>query len=90
MVTKLQTLIKRKHIEIDNVYLDEVLPALLAIQRSSTKEGTPTYTAQRNNDVGHADVAWALLHAVHHAEFETLISAAEDGGIGNESLIAFF
>jgi uncharacterized protein YjcR len=90
MVIKLQTLLKRKHIEIDNVYLDEVLPALLAIQRSSTKEGTPTYTAQRNNDVGHADVAWALLHAVHHAEFETLISAAEDGGVGNESLIAFF
>lgn len=89
MVTKAQTLLKRKLIEIDNVYLDDVLPAMLAIQRSSTKEGTPTYTARRSDETGHADVAWALLHAIHHAEFETLIDT-EASSSGGESLMEFF
>ncbi len=91
MVVKAQSLLKRKLLEIDNVYLDEVLPAMLAIQRNSTRGGSEmTYTARRSEETGHADVAWALLHAIDHAEFETLFSAAEDGTADGESLLAFF
>jgi hypothetical protein len=75
-------------LQIDNVYLDEVLPAMLAIQRGSTREGMPTYTARRNDDIGHADVAWALLHALHRAEFETLIDTQADGA--GESMMEIF
>ena len=39
------------------------------------------------DETGHADVAWALLHAVHHADFETLIDTEASGG---ESLMEFF
>jgi hypothetical protein len=88
MVTKAQVLLKRGLLQIDNVYLDEVLPAMLAIQRGSTREGMPTYTARRNDDIGHADVAWALLHALHRAEFETLIDTQADGA--GESMMEIF
>lgn len=87
MVVKVQTLLRRGLIEIDNVYLDDVLPAMLAIQRSSTRSGEAmTYTAKRGEDIGHADVAWALHHAASHAEFETMLEtpdeAEEDDGLG--------
>ena len=87
MVVKLQALLRRDLLEIDNVYLDEVLPAMLAIQRTSTRSGEAmTYTAKRGEDIGHADVAWALHHAASHAEFETMLESAEeseeDDGLG--------
>lgn len=48
MVIKLQSLLKRNFIEFDNVYLDELLPSLLAIQRSTTSSGMATYSAKRS------------------------------------------
>lgn len=89
MIIKLQTLLKRGLIEIDNVFLDDVLPALLAIQRSGTKGGLPTYSAKRSADTGHADVAWALLHALQNAEFETLIELETETSSDEESLLFF-
>ncbi len=89
MVMKTKSLLKRDLLEIDNVYLDEIMPAMLAIQRNSTGKGTMTYTARRSEDTGHADVAWALLHALDNADFETLISAAEHGA-ENEALMEIF
>ncbi len=91
MVIKAQSLLKRKLLEIDNVYMDDVLPAMLAIQRGSTAGGSAmTYTARRSEDTGHADVAWALLHALDNAEFETLFSSAEDGMSSGESMMEIF
>lgn len=83
----MQTLLRRGLVQIDNVYMDDVLPAMLAIQRSSTRSGEAmTYTAKRGEDTGHADVAWGLFHAINHAEFETLIDTtsdpSEDDGLG--------
>ena len=49
-----------------------------------------TYTARRSEDTGHADVAWALLHALDNAEFETLFSSAEDGMSSGESMMEIF
>lgn len=89
MIIKLQTLLKRGLIEIDNVFLDDVLPALLAIQRSGTNGGLPTYSAKRSADTGHADVAWALLHALQNAEFETLIELETETSSVEESLLFF-
>lgn len=89
MIIKLQTLLKRGLLEIDNVFLDDVLPALLAIERSSTRGGLPTYTAKRSADTGHADVAWALLHALQNADFETLIETETENSDAEESLLFF-
>lgn len=87
MVVKVQALLRRDLLEIDNVYLDDVLPAMIAIQRSSTRSGEAmTYTAKRGDDIGHADVAWALHHAASHAEFENMLESPdeseEDDGLG--------
>jgi uncharacterized protein YjcR len=82
MIAKALTLLKRGLLEIDNVYLDDVLPAMLSLQRSSTSAGTPTYTARRSDETGHADVAWALLHAINHAEFDSLLDEEQDESLG--------
>ncbi len=58
---------------------DDILPAMLAIQRVSTQGGEAmTYRAKRNAEIGHADVTWATLHAIEPAEFDDLISANEE------------
>lgn len=88
MVVKMLTLLKRKLIEVDDVYLDEILPSMLAIQRGSTKHGgAMTYTARRSEDSGHADAAWAWMHALNKADFENLLGGEEGSG---ESLMEFF
>jgi uncharacterized protein YjcR len=88
MVVKMLALLKRKLIEVDDVYLDEILPSMLAIQRGSTKHGgAMTYTARRSEDSGHADAAWAWMHALNKADFENLLGGEEGSG---ESLMEFF
>lgn len=90
MVVKVQALLKRGLLEVDDVCLDDFLPSMLAIQRGSTKGGGAiTYTARRSEDSGHADVAWAFMHAANHAEFENLLEAdfyGEDGQMGSSML----
>lgn len=89
MVIKMQSLLKRNYLEIDNVYLDDVLPAMLAIQRSTTSGGLATYSAKRSEETGHADVAWALLHALDNADFDTLLSSNDENSSGESSIMFF-
>ncbi len=36
----------------------------------SSSGGTGVYTAGRNDNTGHADLAWALFHALHNEPLE--------------------
>ena len=92
MVVKVQALLKRKMLEVDDVFLDDLLPAMLAIQRGSTKGGEAiTYRARRTEDSGHADTAWALMHAANKAEFENLLEMDFYGDDGElDSSLMFF
>ena len=56
--------------------------ALMAIRRTTTDGGGQiTYTSGRSEDTGHADLAWALMHALNRAN----ITAG--GGPGRKSTL---
>lgn len=64
LVMKGQNLFRNGRIEIDAGWTD-VLAAFMAIRPTITKSGKQvTYTAARNGQVGHADIAWAILHSL--------------------------
>lgn len=64
LVMKGQNIFRNKRIEIDAGWTD-VLAAFMAIRPALTKTGKQvTYTAARNGQIGHADIAWAILHSL--------------------------
>ena len=63
LVTKGVDIVESKRIEFDASATD-LVKSFLAIYRTSTDNGTVTYKANRSADVGHADEAFALLHAL--------------------------
>ena len=45
--------------------------SLMAIRKTMTASGRQmTYTAGRTDETGHADLAWALFHALHNEPLE--------------------
>lgn len=74
MVLKAKNVISAGRLEFDAGWLD-VVGAFMAIRPEITKQGI-TYTAGRAGGVGHADLAWAIMHALF---FEPL-DASEPGG----------
>ena len=62
MVLKLQAVIRKARFEYDSGWSD-VSAALMAI-RPVLRGKTITYTSGRTAGGGHADIAWAILHAV--------------------------
>lgn len=64
LVMKGQNLFRNGRIEIDAGWTD-VFAAFMAIRPAITKSGKQvTYVAARNGEVGHADVAWSILHSL--------------------------
>lgn len=64
LVMKGQNVFRNGRIEIDAGWTD-VFAAFMAIRPAITKSGKQvTYVAARNGEVGHADVAWAILHSL--------------------------
>lgn len=74
MVLKAKNVITAGRLEFDAGWLD-VMQSFMAIRPEITKQGI-TYTAGRAGGVGHADLAWAIMHALF---FEPL-DASEPGG----------
>lgn len=78
MVLKAKHLISRRLLEWDSGATD-IVSAFLSIRQAPTASGRQmTFTASRSEETGHADAAWAIMHAidkVHFAEFDT-----SDGG----------
>lgn len=64
-VLKTKDVIKKGRLKFDHEWTD-VVSAFTSIHKTLTKsEQTITYKADRSDDTGHADLAWALMHALH-------------------------
>ncbi|MGV3511913.1 MAG: terminase large subunit domain-containing protein [Novosphingobium sp.] len=69
MVLKAKNVITSNRLEFDAGWLD-MMAAFMAIRPEITKGGTQvTYVASRAGGTGHADLAWAVMHAL---QFEPL------------------
>jgi uncharacterized protein YjcR len=66
MVLQAQQLIRKGRFEFDAGWTD-MAQSFMAIKREMTAGGRQmTYHAGRNSATGHADLAWATMHALHH------------------------
>lgn len=63
LVLKAQDVIESKRIEWDAEHTD-IPQAFLQIHQTTTGKDQITYAANRTSTTGHADVAWAVMHAL--------------------------
>lgn len=76
LVLKAFDVIKNERLKYDAGWTD-LTQALMAIKKTMTASGRAiTYTAGRTRATGHADLAWALLHALHNEPLEGTTAAA--------------
>ncbi len=79
LVLKGQRLFREGRVEFDQSWKD-LMAAFMAIRPTLTASGSRvTYTASRAGGVGHADLAWSVLHAFSN---EPLDAAAAASGTG--------
>jgi uncharacterized protein YjcR len=70
LVMKAYDVIHKGRLEFDAGWTD-FAQSLMAIRKTITASGRQfTYTAGRSESTGHADLAWALFHALHHEPLE--------------------
>ncbi|KWC22766.1 terminase [Burkholderia ubonensis] len=82
LVLKGQSVIRNGRLQFDAGWTD-LAAAFMAIKQTMTASGRQaTYTADRNEETGHADLAWACLHAIDHEPLA--------GGGGNSSSFTEF
>lgn len=67
MVAKARNIITRGLLQYDADWKDLTM-ALLAIRETMTATGHTTYSSGRTEESGHADLAWALLHALDRTQ----------------------
>lgn len=85
MVIKAQNLFRSGRVEFDQGWTD-VLQAFMSIKPTLTASGKGvTYTSPRNGVIGHADIAWACMHAFSNEPLD-VEHAASGGG---SSVVAF-
>lgn len=76
MVMQAQQIMRKGRLEFDAGWAD-MAQSFMAIKRELTASGRQmTYTSGRNRLTGHADLAWAVMHALH---FEPITGAADSG-----------
>ena len=65
LVLKAQDLIRSKRFQFDAGWTD-LAAAFMAIKKTLTESKRKvTFTAARSEEGGHADLAWAFMHAMH-------------------------
>jgi uncharacterized protein YjcR len=70
MVLKAQSVIAAGRLEFDAGWTD-LAHSFMSIRRTLTQSGrNVTYEAGRTEATGHADLAWACMHALHHEPLE--------------------
>jgi len=80
MVLKAKHLISRRKLEWDAGQTDIPL-AFLSIRQTMTATGRQmTFQASRSETTGHADVAWAIMHALDRVAFTDFDDTAESAG----------
>lgn len=83
LVVKAQNLFRAGRVEFDAGWTD-FMQALMAIHPTPTGSGkNVTYTAARNGEIGHADLAWAFMHAVSNEplDVEAVATGAAAGRV---------
>lgn len=70
LVLKAQDVIRAGRIEWDAGWT-EIAQAFLTIKRGTTGSGQITFSASRTEATGHADIAWAVMHALHNEPLNT-------------------
>lgn len=80
LVLKGQNVFRAQRIEFDSGWVD-VLQAFMAIRPALTgSQKGVTYVARRGGQIGHADIAWAILHALSNEPMDA--GTAHQGGGG--------
>lgn len=83
LVMKAWDVISKGRLEFDAGWTD-LAQSLMAIRKTVTAGGRQfTYTAGRTDNTGHADLAWALFHALHNEPLEGQT-------VANTGLMEFF
>jgi uncharacterized protein YjcR len=89
MVLKAKGLIAKKRFHFDSGAYD-VVQAFLQIKKTMTASGRQmTFAASRTEETGHADVAWAVMHALDAIEFSA-IPETEDGARRGRAVMEIF
>jgi uncharacterized protein YjcR len=70
LVLKTLDVIRNNRLEFDAGATD-IASSLMSIKKALTASQTQfTFTASRSDEIGHADLAWALMHALHNEPLE--------------------
>lgn len=86
LVIKGQSLFRSGRVEFDQGWTD-LMQAFMAIRPTLTGSGRGvTYTASRNGQIGHADIAWAVLHAFSNEPLD--VAAAAGGALGGRVIFS--
>ncbi|RMQ48782.1 hypothetical protein ALQ04_04300 [Pseudomonas cichorii] len=70
LVLKAQDVISSGRIQWDAGWND-IAAAFLTVKKGTTNGGQITYSASRTDATGHADIAWAVMHALQHEPLNT-------------------
>ena len=86
LVLKAKQIISRRQIEFDTGWTDLAL-AFLTIHKAGTASGRQiSYQASRTAETGHADLAWALMHALDNEPLQ----ASDQTGAGDGGFMELF
>lgn len=83
MALKAKNIISKGRLEFDAGWID-IAQAFMSVKKTLTNSGRQvTYESGRTDETGHADLAWACMHALDHEPFE-------GGGENNQSFMEIF
>ena len=83
LVLKAYDVISKGRLEFDSGWND-MAAAFMAIRKTITASGrAPTYEASRSEEISHADIAWATMHALQHEPLD-------GGSVANSGAMEFF
>lgn len=80
LILKMQDVIRRQRLEFDAGWTD-LAQSFMAIRKTLTaSQCYVTYVADRKDEVSHADIAWATMHAIYNEPLESLGGANSNSG----------
>ncbi|OCG56330.1 oxidoreductase [Gilliamella sp. Choc6-1] len=80
LILKMQDVIRRQRLEFDAGWAD-LAQSFMAIRKTLTaSQRYVTYVADRNDEVSHADIAWATMHAIYNEPLESISGANSNSG----------
>lgn len=84
LVLKIHQIVSRDRLRFD-AGMTDLISAFMSIRQTTTASGRQsTFQASRTNETGHADGAWAVMHAVQHEGLDAVIG---DGSTKTKSIV---